>query len=84
MKAQRKSSSNSRAFRYMDTSPQKQVRAKGVTWALQQVTVFCSNTQSLRKHTYCCTRYSFQRFEAYVLTYILEAKSTGFPIVKIF
>lgn len=84
-KLKEKAAAAAKAFRFMDTSPQKQVRATSVTWALKQVTVFCSNTQSLQKCIYCCFRYSFQMPEAYVLTsYILEVKSTGFPIVKIF
>lgn len=75
MKAQKKKKpkepepATARAFRFMDTSPQKQVRATSITRALQQVTGFCSNTPSLQKHIYCCTRHSFQNFEAYVLLF---------------
>lgn len=73
MKAQKKKKkkepATARAFRFMNTSPQKQVRATSIIRALQQVTAFCSNTPSLQKHIYCCTRYSFQNFEAYVLLF---------------
>lgn len=88
--SKKKAPAAARAFRFMDTSPQKQVRETSETWALQPISAFCSNTQSLQKHIYCCTRYSFQSFEffysisiAYVLCYF-EVKSTVFAIVKIF
>lgn len=50
-KLKEKAATAARAFRFMDASPQKQVKATSVTWALQQLNiVFCSNTQFLLEH----------------------------------
>lgn len=47
MKAQRKAAAAARAFRFLDTSPQKQVRATSVTRALQQVKLHFAEIHNL-------------------------------------